>query len=419
MRISKNGLLLGFSLVFSVGLSAETLTWEQCVAEASRNNAAVKSAYESWQASTSRVSAAKGAYLPVVSADFSARYGKNNAIPNSQAEDTYNASISVNENIFNGWADAARIEQNDAEAAIALSALQITKAQTSYDLKTSYANLVYAQRAIRLQESIRDRRKSNLNLVSLRFDNGSENQGSVLLSRAYLSQAELNILQASNNIVTSNAQLSRAMGRDGTQSLTVTETIPATTVPERPDFQALALSTPQRIQAVYREKSAQSAITLAKSGYFPTLGVSGSYGRQDDRFFPRDESWSVGVVLSIPLFNGGRDYYSTQAAISSRSAAGSSREDLDRQLVSTLSANMSRLVEARANLNVTQSFLKAAQMRAEIGRSRYNNGLLTFDDWDVIETDLINREQAYLQSQRDYVIAEAAWENGLGNGSIK
>jgi outer membrane protein len=419
MRISGSRFLLCLAAFYSVGLRAETLTWEQSVAEASRNNAAVKSAYESWQASTSQVSATKSAFLPSVSANFQANYGKNMAIPGSRTEDSYNASVVVSENIFNGWADQARVEQTDATASIAEKNFQIVKAQTSYDLKTAYARLVYAQRAIRLQENIRDRRRSNLNLVDLRFENGSENRGSVLLSKAYLDQAELNIVQATNSIQVANAQLARALGRDDSETLTVAEQIPQIEVPQKPDFQALALSTPQRSQALLREKSAESGITLAKAGYFPTLGVSGSYGRQDDVFFPQDDSWSVGLVLSVPIFNGGRDYYSTQSAISTRSAAGANREDLDRQLVLNLNTNLSTLIEAKKNLEVAQSFLKASEMRAEIGRGRYNNGLLSFDDWDLIETDLINRQQAYIQSQRDYVIAEAAWENGLGTGSIK
>ncbi len=408
-----------FTFSLTSQLSAETLNWQQSVDEAARNNAAIKSAVQSWQSTRSNVRSNESAYLPQVGASFQANYGRNMAIPQSQAGDSYSASISVSENIFNGWADKARIEQADVNASIAEAQVTIAKAQTSFELKTAYANLVYAQRAIRLQENIRDRRKSNLSLVDLRFENGSENKGSVLLSKAYLDQADLNIIQARNSITTANSQLARAIGRDEVTILKVDESIPNITTPASVDFEALAIATPQRTQAILREKSADTTITLARSGYFPTLGVSGTYGRQDDEFFPRDDSWSVGLVINVPICNGGRDYYATQSAISNRAAVGSTREDLDRQLVTTLSTALARLVEAKKNLEVAYSFLKATEMRAEIGRGRYNNGLLSFDDWDLIESDLISRQQAHILSQRDYVTAEAAWENALGTGSIK
>src|SRR5689334_21911379 len=119
MRISGTRLFLLCWAFLSFELQAETLSWEQCVSEASKNNAAVKSAYESWQASSSQINATKSAFLPQVSASFSANYGKNMAIPNSETEDSYNASVQISQNIFNGWADQARVEQSDATAAIA------------------------------------------------------------------------------------------------------------------------------------------------------------------------------------------------------------------------------------------------------------------------------------------------------------
>jgi hypothetical protein len=43
---------------------------------------------------------------------------------------------------------------------------------------------------------------------------------------------------------------------------------------------------------------------------------------------------------------------------------------------------------------------------------------MTFEDWDIIENDLIQRLKTFLQSQRDRVIAEASWELAQGKGVI-
>jgi outer membrane protein len=75
-------------------------------------------------------------------------------------------------------------------------------------------------------------------------------------------------------------------------------------------------------------------------------------------------------------------------------------------------------VQAVEQLNVNQAFVDAAQMRAEIARSQYNNGLIAFSDWNLIENDLIQRQKSYVQSQRDRVVAEAAWEQAQGKGVI-
>ncbi|MGZ3696004.1 MAG: TolC family protein, partial [Bdellovibrionota bacterium] len=68
---------------------------------------------------------------------------------------------------------------------------------------------------------------------------------------------------------------------------------------------------------------------------------------------------------------------------------------------------------------VDQGFRDAATVRAEIARTKYNNGLQTFEDWDTIENDLITRQKAYLQSKRARVTAEAAWEQAQGIGVLE
>ena len=75
-------------------------------------------------------------------------------------------------------------------------------------------------------------------------------------------------------------------------------------------------------------------------------------------------------------------------------------------------------IEAHQKMEVDRAFSEATLAREKIARAKYNNGLLTFDNWDIIENDLINRQKASLQSQRDRVIAEAAWEQAQGKGVI-
>ena len=120
----------------------------------------------------------------------------------------------------------------------------------------------------------------------------------------------------------------------------------------------------------------------------------------------------------FPLFNGGKDYHGTRSASAAWQAAELNRFNINRDLLVRLQTTYSAFVEAVTKLRVDESFVKAATLRAEIARKRYNNGLMNFEDWDIVETDLINRRRSYLQSKRDRVIAEAAWEQAQGKGVL-
>jgi outer membrane protein TolC len=91
---------------------------------------------------------------------------------------------------------------------------------------------------------------------------------------------------------------------------------------------------------------------------------------------------------------------------------------VDRQTLPKLKQMYRAFVESLEKLKVDRDFLEAASVRAEIARSKYNNGLLSFEDWDIIENDLITKQKTYLQSERDVILAEAAWQQTRGKGII-
>ena len=166
-------------------------------------------------------------------------------------------------------------------------------------------------------------------------------------------------------------------------------------------------------------RSAEAGIRLARSAFFPSLNLTASTANSDSQWFPDNNRWALGVNLSIPLFSGGRDYYSQKSAGELYRSAEFTRFSTAGQALQKVKQNFSGYREAVQKLNVDKSFVEAATAREKIAREKYNNGLLTFDDWDIIETDLINRQKSYLQSQRDRIISEAAWEQAQGKGVIQ
>lgn len=416
-------LLLG--LAWSVPLHAETLTWNACVQEAEASNADLRTAQANLQAADYNASAAYGGLYPQVSAgvgytDTSGTISSGSSTIGSTTYvgKSYNASVSASQNLFAGFKDSARIEQGAANRDVAAASLTLAKARVSQALKSAFAALKFAQDSVTLAASIVQRQEENVRLVELRFESGNENKGSMLLTRASLAQARLSQLQANQALVTARAQLAQALGRSESDELGVSGDVPLVEPAETPDFRGIALKTPDYFQASAQEKSASAGVTLARAGFYPSLDLSGSFGRLGSDWFPQDERRSVGLNLTVPIFSGGRDYYTTRGAAASLDAASSSKQTVERQLLVNLKQAYANYVQAVEQLKVNQAFLDAAQVRAEIARSQYNNGLISFSDWNLIENDLIQSQTAYVQSQRDRIVAEASWEQAQGKGVI-
>lgn len=402
--------LLVFLFLCRTSAAITTVSFQQCIELIKKNNADLILSEQNLQASALQIKSLRGNYFPQLSGNISYL---------QSGPETYSANLTASQNIFNGYLDSARIERAEAESFIAEQTLQITKARISFELKSSFASLLYSKEALEVTEEFKIRRRQNLHLVQLRFNSGRENKGSLLLSQAYLEQANLDILRAQNIFEVTQAELKKLIGMDGESTLIITDDLPTLEPPGRdPDFKSLVLLIPGYKQSQGQINSSQANLTIARSGFFPTVNLSGSTGKFDDSFFPTNDAWSVSLVLSIPLFSGGRDYYSLRSSTASLFAARSNSVSVYRQLYSSLKQAYSRYEEAVTDLKVNYAFLQAAKSRAEIARSKYNNGLLTFDEWDIIENDLIVKTKNYLQSKRERIIAESAWEQVQGRGVI-
>jgi outer membrane protein len=406
-------------LTLSVWAGPSTvLSWEACVQEAAASNPELRAARANLEAAGFTAEGAYSGYLPQLSAGAAYTDTSGSAAATTTSDTTYSTSVSLSQNLFAGFQDRAKVAQGAANRDAAVASLAAAKAKLSQDLKSAFVGLKYAQDNVTLTEDIMQRQNENLRLVELRFESGNENKGSYLLTKASLAQARYDNLQAQQDRVSAQAQLDRVLGRGETEGLEVRGDIPLAEPGKAPDFRQLAREVPDYQQAAAQQKSAAAGVTLARSGLYPSLNLSGSVGRVGDNWAPDESRRSVGLNLNIPLYSGGKDYYATKSAVSSLEAAASNTDSAEHQLLVKLKQAYASYVESAEKLKVDQAFLDAAMTRAEIARSQYNNGLISFSDWNLIENDLIQRQKSYVQSRRDRVVAEAAWEQALGKGVI-
>lgn len=393
------------------------MTFEQCLQEAGQNNPDLYAGREGLKVARANLLASYSPFLPQVSAGASAR--KNNQELDTGYQDTtsYNAGLSADQNLFNGFQDAARLNQNRSRFTQAEINLLRVKSNLSAEISQAFARLMYAQDYLKLAENIASRRKDNYALVEMRFESGTEDRGSLLRSKALFSQALQDVTEAKRQINVAQRNLNKALGRQESGLVTVTgsweriKAAPATS----PDYEDLVKTTPEYRNADVQCAIAREQIRIARSGFLPTWSVSADYGLSDDEsVIPRDESWSVGTSIGLSIFDGAQTYFSLRSAQASLRATRS-------QLTSTANATMAALEEKftgwknAVERSVLQAeLLEAAATRMEIANIKYSNGLMTFQDWDTIGNDLISNQQNMLSRELNAIVSQAEWEKTVG-----
>ena len=70
--------------------------------------------------------------------------------------------------------------------------------------------------------------------------------------------------------------------------------------------------------------------------------------------------------------------------------------------------------DAIDKVEVQQKFLQAAIERAKIAQAQYSAGLISFDNWTIIEDDIVSAKKSFLDTQADALVAEADWIQAKG-----
>lgn len=393
--------------------SEEWLTWDACLAEAARHNPDLAAARLAVGSARARLGAKTGEFLPQVTASASAGVSGGDEMEDDRG---YSMGLSARQSLFSGFRTKADRDRAASSFRQAGESLRSASAGVLFDLESAFARLLYAQEQEAVARVIEARRRENVRLVELRFQAGREHQGSFLRSRASHRQAQYDLSQSMRARRLARRELSVAMGRSAFDVFSATGALQGVAPGEAPDYEALAEGLPAVRLAEESLVSARASLTIARAAFWPDLSATGSLSRTGDRWAPDRDRWSAGLNLSYPLFSGGSDAWGARAARLDREAAAARLRSARLAAALGLEDAFAGWQDAVERAEVQKAFLEAAQVRARIARSQYENGLLTFDDWDIIENDLISQEKNALASRRDAVLAEAAWDRTLAKG---
>jgi len=396
------------------------LTWADCVRLATKQNPDLQASREAVLNSDAVRMGAYSALYPQISASFNdtrSYQGANLFSPNNYST-LYGEQVLLSQTIFNGFATKGNIDQARAQLNVAFANLNGEKALISFNLKSAFAQLLYAQKLIKIDHDVIDIRQSNARLVKLLYEGGSEDKGNMELSQANLDQALYNLDQAVRTRDLSGVQLGVFIGQDLPPPVLAEGELWTDVLPVKPDFNKLALLTPTYFQHKAQVDAAAAGLTIADSGWYPTVTANAAAYRSDSQFPLKNHGWSAGFSVSYPIFQGGATYFDVKAASASLRQSLDNLRSGTNDAALTLAQMFKNMVDQEDNVRIQKELLDATALRYKIAEADYRNGLMSFQDFNSITNDYVGQQQSLLSAQLGAVIAEASWEEARGLGAI-
>lgn len=422
--------------VFNRAWADETILWKDCVKQAKLNHPDLVSAKEKINQTKAAKEITRSAVLPQVTGNASESTSNGIGVSTSGSQGQGVTSIQGGSSSpsssggpntrYTYGADLQQLLFDGFKTSFSLSSAQrnIEASRYNYDvissnirlrLRTAYANLLAAQELVKVTEEIEARRKQSVELVKLRYEGGREHKGSLLTSEADLAQAAYSVNQAKRSIYLTQRQLIKELGRK-----TFTPFIAAGDLgvkeasPLRPDFEKLCETTPLLQQLIEQKEAARFGLKSAKAGFFPQIFLNAGESNSNTNAFPDQNQYSIGTSLTLPIFDGGN----TIATVAQSKAALGQAEADERSgrdgVIVTLSNTWTQLQNTIDNVGVQQKVLTAAQERAKIAEAEYSIGLVSYNDWIIIENNLVSAKTAFVNAELNALIAEANWVQAKG-----
>mgnify|MGYP006290639419 CR=1 FL=1 len=163
----------------------------------------------------------------------------------------------------------------------------------------------------------------------------------------------------------------------------------------------------------------QANIRFARSDYFPTVSVDGSYTYAGETVSDLNASSYIGLSLSIPLFSG----FSRPAQVRQENLAfrnlKQQQESLRQQIGSEVWNTYLQVKEAVERVANSRIFYENALENRNIAEGEYREGVGSMLDVIDAQTAFVTAEQTLIEALTDYKIALAALDRAVGIMNVK
>ncbi len=382
-------------------------------------NPATAVAFAASRAAAANVGIARASELPTLSATvgptltrtdtlsdqrFTTLGGQSFSATSNSTDFGSSASLALNYLLFDFGGRAARIDAARASQRAALAQIADTAQSVALTTVTAYNSLQGNLAAVTAARATVAFNRSSFDLADAKRRAGVSTPADALQARTALAQAELTLAQAQGNARTAAGQLAVAIGQPPTTTLTLAPapTLGAADVLSRDVATLITDAERLRPDLATARANAQAAVAqvrAARSDTRPSVGVS----VQDSLGYANSSTdsnrASVGLTLSLPLFNGYDRTYRVASARAEADRQAALLEQSRQQAGLDVYTQATALRTAIAVLATARDLINSATASADIAQGRFRAGVGTF-------TDLLNAQSALASARQQLVSAD-------------
>lgn len=419
-----------FFLIFLCGSHSwaqEVLTKEEALKQALESNYGIKISENEVEIAENEQSILNSGYLPSVTGRAGATYDLNDRTTDPEGRERieqenienqfYNASLNVNYLLFDGLGRLYNYKSLKEQYNLSKLEARETIENTILQLFTVYFEVARLYENVNVLQETLEISRERVTRAEYQFEYGQANNLAVLNARVDVNNDSINLLQAKQQLQNTkrdlNVLLDRQIENTGFRVDTTVSFLP------RLSLELLLESASENNVRLRQSEKAVTisdyGIKISKSGYLPTVGLTGSYGWNRSRsaataFFPGSvtatSGVSAGLNLTWDLFDGGRNRVQVQNARIFNENTELIQEqielEVERDIANALATYENRLFIFHAQEENVQTNLDNFNRTEE----QYKLGQATSIEFRQAQINLINARTSLNLAKYDAKLAE-------------
>ncbi len=336
-----------------------------------------------------------------------------------EAYTSYQTSLTLTQNIFDGFGTMHKVDYQEARILAAAYNYVEKSNDMAFKMVSSYTNVLKAHALILTAIENVQINETIYKKVQDLFDSGLTTDSEVKKIQSALSLARSNLTVEKNNAKEAEYTYRRILGR-----------MPVFSEMEKPK---LDVKMPQSIEKAamyaiennpsllvgrYDIKSAQALWKQQKKDYYPKVDVELAQNFNDvnhrNSFDSPDDRFTAKVILNYNLFRGGSDKANIQKHLSKIAQEVEIRRDLKRQVIEGLDLSWSAYEMVFKQLVDLREYSKFSEETLSLYEEEYDLGRRSLLDLLSAQNDVINSRSQIISAEYDQLFAKYRILDAMG-----
>ena len=428
-------LLLGFSKI----LASEVLTLEESIKIALEKSLSIYSAEEEIKAKEFEELSSRADFFPKLSTSYTYTRLDNDTVNDAKYTsypypsfsprevspldtNTYQFNITATQPLFTGW----RLTISREIASLGVGTAKIQKETTIQNLvlnvKEAYFGILKAEKLENVAKQAVEQLKANLGVSQAFYDEGIIAKNALLQTEVQMAQARQNLIKATNGVEIAKSLFNKLLRRGLNKEVKIKDIL---------DYHPIRLLLDQCMEKAEQNRpeikevslnvmSAEKAVDLNKSSYYPSVTLIGNYQRETDDILlgsgPGEDPdiWTITVKGEWTFWEWRKKGHDVAAARAKLAKANYLLKEIKDNIQLEVKGAYLSLREAEKNIQVAKKAVVQAEENFRMNEERYKQQVATSTDVLNALTLLTQARTNYFNALSEHNIAWARLERAMG-----